>query len=70
MTKQLERFNIKPPYSTRPLPTSGHRGITRRSKTNYYSVRILPQKAKQQTGLKRALCYKFVMILKNKSNII
>lgn len=71
MTKQLNRLNIKPPYSTRPLPTSGHRHINippRKYKS--YTVLIHKEKYRSKTfkELKHALCYKFILILKNKAN--
>ena len=71
MTKQLERLNIKPPYSTRPIALSGHRHINippRKYKT--YTVLFCKHKYKSKTfkELKHALCYKFILILKVKAN--
>ena len=73
MTKQLERLNIKPPYSTRPLPSSGHRHISlSRATERSYTVLMYKNKYGSKTLplLKHALCYKFILILKNKANII
>ncbi len=72
MTKQLLRLNIKPPYSTRPIASSGHRHINippRKYKS--YTVVFYTTKYKGKTfkELKHALCYKFILILKNKANI-
>jgi len=71
MTKQLLRLNIKPPYSTRPLPSAGHRHINiPPRKYKYYTVIYCTAKYKSKTfkELKHALCYKFIIILKNKVN--
>ena len=72
MTKQLERLNIKPPYSTRPMASSGHRHISRRVPSGSYTVLIYKEKYRIKTfkELKHALTYKFICILKNKANII
>jgi len=72
MTKQLKRLNIKPEYSLYPIPNSGHRyvNIPPRKKISYM-VYLYQTKYKTRTfkELKLALCYKFIIILKNKANI-
>ena len=69
MTKQLKRLNIKPPYSTRPMPSSGHRCLTfRKTKYKTYFIVTVKQRGQRQFKcMKLALCYKFIMILKIKS---
>ena len=72
MTKQLERLNYKRPYSTQPVASSGHRyvnKITRSGKTSYY-VFVKKKHSRTFREKKLALCYKFIMLLKIKSNII
>ena len=72
MTKQLLRLNIKPEYSLYPMPKSGHRyvNIPPRKKISY-TVNLYQRKYRTRTfrELKIALCYKFIIILKNKANI-
>ena len=72
MTKQLIRLNIKPEYSLYPMPKSGHRyvNIPPRKKISY-TVNLYQRKYRTRTfrELKIALCYKFIIILKNKANI-
>ena len=72
MTKQLVRLNIKPEYSAYPIPKSGHRyiNIPPRKKISYM-VYLHQKKYNTRTfkELKLALCYKFIIILKNKANI-
>lgn len=72
MTKQLKRLNIKPEYSLYPMPKSGHRyiNIIRRKRISYM-VTLYQKKYRTRTfkELKLALCYKFIIILKNKANI-
>ncbi len=72
MTKQLIRLNIKPEYSLYPMPKSGHRyvNIPPRKKISY-TVNLYQRKYNTRTfkELKIALCYKFIIILKNKANI-
>jgi len=69
MTKQLKRLNIKPPYSTRPIASSGHRyvNILERKNISYY-VCIKKINSRTFKEKKLALCYKFIMLLKIKSN--
>ena len=69
MTKYLKRLNIKPRYSTRPMPSSGHRCLTERhgKKWSYYIVTVKQRGQRQFKCKKDALCYKFIMILKIKS---
>ncbi len=71
MTKQLERLNIKPRYNPRPIASSGHYYINtlKRKKISYY-VRIKKTASRTFSDKKMALCYKFIMLLKIKSNII
>ena len=72
MTKQLIRLNIKPEYSLYPMPKSGHRyvNIPPRKKISY-TVNLYQRKYRTRTfrELKIALCYKFIIILKNKAKI-
>jgi len=72
MTKQLKRLNIKPEYSLYPMPKSGHRyiNIIRRKRISYM-VTLYQKKYRTRTfkELKLALCYKFIIILKNKAGI-
>ncbi len=72
MTKQLKRLNIKPEYSLYPMPKSGHRyiNIPPRKRISY-TVTLYQKKYRTRTfkELKLALCYKFIIILKNKANI-
>jgi len=70
MTKQLIRLNIKPPYSTRPVANSGHRFICKAVHRRSYGVKLPRKKGKSFNTLKKALCYKFILLLKIKSNII
>ena len=70
MTKQLQRLNIKPPYSTRPIANTGHRHICKMTDRKSYGVKLPRKKGKSFKTLKKALCYKFILLLKNKSNII
>ena len=72
MTKQLLRLNIKPPYSTRPMASSGHRHISQSGTSGSYTVLIYKERYRSKTfkELKHALTYKFILILKNKANII
>jgi len=71
MTKQLKRLNIKPHYNPRPIASSGHRfvNIIKRKKISYF-VCIKKKHSRTFKEKKLALCYKFIMILKIKSNII
>lgn len=72
MTKQLKRLNFKRPYSATPVATSGHRHvhkIVRSGKTSYY-VFVKKKHSRTFRDKKLALCYKFIMLLKIKSNII
>ena len=69
MTKQLQRLNIKPPYSTRPIANTGHRHICKMKNCNSYGVKYDKQKGKSFGNLTDALCYKFIILLKIKSNI-
>ena len=69
MTKQLERLNFKRPYSLRPVANTGHVHICQRRHYNSYSVKMPHRKGKAFKNLKLALCYKFIMLLKIKSNI-
>ena len=72
MTKQLERLNIQRPYSAQPVASGGHRyvnKIVRSGKTSYY-VYVKKRHSRTFRDKKLALCYKFIMILKIKSNII
>ena len=68
----LKRLNIKPEYSLYPIPKSGHRGINKlvRNKISY-SVYLHQDKYRTRTfkNLTDALCYKFIVILKNKAMI-
>jgi len=72
MTKQLKRLNIKPEYSLYPMPKSGHRyvNIPPRKRISY-TVTLYCKKYRTRTfkELKLALCYKFIIILKNKAGI-
>ena len=63
MTKQLKRLNIKPPYSTRPMPSSGHRCLTfRKTKYKTYFIVTVKQRGQRQFKcMKLALCYKFTI---------
>jgi hypothetical protein len=73
MTKQLKRLNYKPPYSTCPTAASGHRHINKRKREsgNYsYTIYFKKTNSRSFKYLKLALCYKFIMILKFKSNLI
>tara|TARA_R110002012_G_scaffold291232_2_gene485576 strand:- start:358 stop:570 length:213 start_codon:yes stop_codon:yes gene_type:complete len=70
MTKQLIRLNIKAPYSTRPVANTGHRFICKAAGRHSYGVKLPKTKGKAFKTLKKALCYKFILLLKNKSNII
>lgn len=73
MTKQLKRLNYKPPYSTQPIAASGHRHVskTKRESGNYsYTIYFKKRKSRTFKHLKLALCYKFILILKFKSNLI
>jgi len=69
MTKQLERLNINPEYSTRPIASSGHRyvNIIKRKNISYY-VCLKKTHSRTFKEKKLALCYKFIMLLKIKSN--
>ena len=69
MTKQLERLNFKRPYSIRPVANTGHRHICKRRNYNQYSVKMPEKKGKAFKNLTDALCYKFILLLKIKSNI-
>jgi len=73
MTKQLKRLNYKRPYSTTPVASSGHRyvnKIIRSGKVSSYYVCIKKKHSRTFKDKKLALCYKFIMLLKIKSNII
>ena len=70
--KELKRLNIQRPYSTQPVANSGHRyvnQIIRSGKTSYY-VYVKKKNSRTFREKKLALCYKFIMLLKIKSNII
>lgn len=70
--KELKRLNIQRPYSTQPVANSGHRyvnQIIRSGKTSYY-VYVKKKHSRTFREKKLALCYKFIMLLKIKSNII
>jgi len=69
MTKQLERLNIKPPYDTRPIANTGHRHICKMKNRNSFGVKYDKYKGRSFKNLKDALCYKFILLLKIKSNI-
>jgi hypothetical protein len=72
MTKQLERLNFQRPYNPQPVANSGHRyvnKIVRSGKVSYY-VCIKKKHSRTFRDKKLALCYKFIMLLKIKSNII
>lgn len=71
MTKQLKRLNIKHPYSTRPVASSGHRYINliKRNRISYF-VCIQKRHSRTFKEKKLALCYKFIMLLKIKSKLI
>ena len=70
MTKQLKRLNIKHRYDPRPVPPSGHRCLTikKTPNRNYWIVTVKQKAARQFKVKKIALCYKFIMLLKIKSN--
>ena len=70
MTKSLKRLNIKPLYSTRPMPPTGHRCLTfKKTKKKTYFIVTVKQRGQRQFKCKKlALCYKFIMLLKIKSN--
>jgi len=73
MTKQLERLNFQRPYSTTPIASSGHRyvnKIIRSGKISYYVYVKKKHRAHTFRDKKLALCYKFIILLKIKSNII
>ena len=70
--KELKRLNIQRPYSSQPIANSGHRyvnQIIRSGKTSYY-VCVKKKHSRTFREKKLALCYKFIMLLKIKSNII
>lgn len=73
--KELKRLNYKVPYSTRPIGNSGHRFVYRRKSRcagrYYYAVCFSKRKipARQFKFRNDALCYKFIILLKIKSNI-
>lgn len=72
MTKQLKRLNFKRPYNPQPVANSGHRyvnKITRCGRVSYF-VFIKKRHSRTFREKKLALCYKFIMLLKIKSNII
>ena len=73
MTKQLNRLNIQPEgIAIRPIASSGHRYVnklTRRGKISYY-VYVKKKHSRTFREKKLALCYKFIILLKIKSNII
>lgn len=71
MGKQLKRLNIKPAYSTTPMASSGHRHVNliKRRRISYF-VCIQKRHSRTFKEKKLALCYKFIMLLKIKSNII
>jgi len=72
MTKQLQRLNFKRPSSATPVAASGHRHvhiILRSGKISYY-VYVKKKHSRTFREKKLALCYKFIMLLKIKSNII
>ena len=72
MTKQLERLNYKRPYSTQPVANSGHRYVNKLIRSGKISYFVFMKKRHSRTfrEKKLALCYKFIMLLKIKSNII
>ena len=71
--KELKRLNYELPYSTRPISNSGHRFVYRRMGRGryYYAVCFRKQMipARQFKLRRDALCYKFIILLKIKSNI-
>jgi hypothetical protein len=69
MTKQLIRLNIKPPYSTRPVANTGHRHICKAAHRHSYGVKLPGRKGSGFNTLKKALCYKFIILLKIKAKI-
>jgi hypothetical protein len=72
MTKQLKRLNFQRPYNPQPVASSGHRyvnKIIRSGKTSYF-VYVKKRHSRTFKDKKLALCYKFIMLLKIKSNII
>ena len=71
MTKQLERLNIPMTYSLYPYPPSHHRHIYLRARKRGCSYNVLMFNGKYGSKSFRnksdALCYKFIIILLNKS---
>jgi hypothetical protein len=70
--KELKRLNIQRPYNPQPVANSGHRYVNliiRNGKTSYY-VYVKKKHSRTFREKKFALCYKFIMLLKIKSNII
>jgi len=71
MTKQLKRLNFKPPYSLYPTSKSGHKHIYIPPKKRIsYMVSFYKKPSRTYKSLTDALCYKFIILLKIKSNII
>ena len=74
MTKQLKRLNIQPEgIAIRPVATSGHRHINELRRRGKISYHVKFENGRSRTfkdDKKLALCYKFIMLLKIKSNTI
>lgn len=71
MTKQLKRLNIQPFDSLYPIPKSGHRHIYIPPRNHIsYMVSYYKKPSRTYKNITDALCYKFIMLLKIKSNII
>jgi len=71
MTKQLKRLNISPADPLYPIPKSGHRHIYIPPRERIsYMVSYYKKPSRTFKNLNDALCYKFIMILKFKSNLI
>lgn len=74
MTKQLKRLNIQPEgIAIRPIASSGHRYVNKIMRSNKISYYVYVKKRNNPRTFrvkKLALCYKFIILLKIKSNII
>ena len=71
MTKQLKRLNISPYDPLYPIPKSGHRHIYIVSRERIsYMVSYYKKPSRTFKTITDALCYKFIMLLKIKANLI